>query len=581
MVTFSLFRCSRWGRSLVRRAPFCRPSFRRSSFCRWVFLAFGFVLCHGVAVFAAQSSAAAQAQSSSDILRIAGTVVSSTGGNLLGQARVTIADAKNPQNRQSMITSENGRFEFKVSAGKYSLQGAKRGFIAAAYEEHEQYSTAIVTGVGLDTENLVLRLAPSAVLSGKILDELGDPVRHATVSLYREDRRTGVGRIQRFFADRTDDQGAYEFASLDAGTYFISATATPWYVVHTVSSHRPETENLPTSVDRSLDVAYPVTYYGDSTEPDDATPIPIRGGDHLQADIHLNPVPALHLLFHVSENSEHGFTVPMLHRPSFDGEDAVQTGGMQQVSPDVFEINGIAPGRYSVRMPGSGQGSEGNEIELTNDGQELDVPTAERAGAVKATVQVVGESKLPPQIEIALLNSKMRLAAWQEMNEKGEVEFNDLAPGKYEVLAGSRPKSYSVVQITSDNGVISGHTLNVTAGAALTVSLSLVGGSVSVEGFAKRAGKAMSGAMVVLVPKDPESHRDLFRRDQSDQDGSFSLRSVIPGAYTIVAIENGWDLDWSRAAVIAQYAKHGQAVTVTEHTQSSMHLSDPVEVQPR
>jgi len=91
----------------------------------------------------------------------------------------------------------------------------------------------------------------------------------------------------------------------------------------------------------------------------------------------------------------------------------------------------------------------------------------------------------------------------------------------------------------------------------------------------------MSGAMVVLVPKDPESHRDLFRRDQSDQDGSFSLRSVIPGSYTIVAIENGWDLDWSRPGVIAQYARHGQAVTVTEHTQSSMHLSDPVEVQPR
>jgi len=73
----------------------------------------------------------------------------------------------------------------------------------------------------------------------------------------------------------------------------------------------------------------------------------------------------------------------------------------------------------------------------------------------------------------------------------------------------------------------------------------------------------------------------LFRRDQSDQDGSFSLRSVIPGFYTIVAIENGWDLDWSRPGVIAQYAKHGQAVAVTEHTQSAMHLSDPVEVQRR
>jgi len=87
--------------------------------------------------------------------------------------------------------------------------------------------------------------------------------------------------------------------------------------------------------------------------------------------------------------------------------------------------------------------------------------------------------------------------------------------------------------------------------------------------------------MVVLVPKSSDSDAQLFRRDQSDQDGSFSLRSVIPGGYTVVAIENGWDLDWSRPGVIAQYAKHGQAVTVTGHTESSMHLPDPVEVQPR
>ena len=102
---------------------------------------------------------------------------------------VTIVDARNRKNMQSMVTSDDGRFDFKqVSAGKYSLQGAKRGFIPGSYDEHEQFSTAIVTGAGLDTENLVLRLSPSAVLSGKILDNLGEPVRQAQVSLYREDR---------------------------------------------------------------------------------------------------------------------------------------------------------------------------------------------------------------------------------------------------------------------------------------------------------------------------------------------------------------------------------------------------------
>jgi len=563
-----------------RRPQLRRPQFRRTQLWKSVILTSGLILFHPMAALGAQSSDAAQMQSSA-MLRIAGTVVSATGGNPLSRARVTIVDAKNPERRQSIITSDDGRFEFKVRPGRYDLRGAKRGFISASYDEHEQFSTAIVTGRGLDTENLVLRLAPSGVLSGRVLDELGDPVRSAQVSLYREDRRVGIGRILKIHAQGTDDQGAYEFASLDAGTYFISVTATPWYALHPVSSHQPDAQSLPTAVDRSLDAAYPVTYYGDSTEPNDATPIPIRGGDHLQADIHLNPVPALHLLFHVPDNGEHGIRVPQLERPSFDGMDSVQPGGMQQVSPGVFEINGVAPGRYSVRTPGSGQSNEANEINLNNDGQELEVPAAEAAADIKATVQLVGGATLPPHLGIALRNSKLRMVAWQEVDAKGEIEFQDLAPGKYEVLAFTQPKAFSVVRISSPGSDTAGPTLNVAAGASLTVSLSLAGGMVDVEGFAKQAGKTAAGAMVVLVPKDPESHRDLFRRDQSDQDGSFSLRSVIPGSYTIVAIENGWDLDWSRPGVIAHYVKQGQTVVVSDRTKSSVHVPDSVEVQPR
>jgi hypothetical protein len=81
----------------------------------------------------------------------------------------------------------------------------------------------------------------------------------------------------------------------------------------------------------------------------------------------------------------------------------------------------------------------------------------------------------------------------------------------------------------------------------------VIGGAADVNGVAQRAGKGAAGAMIVLIPKSPETKRDLFRRDQSDLDGTFTFHSVIPDAYTVIAIENGWDLDWSKAAVIAHY----------------------------
>ena len=87
--------------------------------------------------------------------------------------------------------------------------------------------------------------------------------------------------------------------------------------------------------------------------------------------------------------------------------------------------------------------------------------------------------------------------------------------------------------------------------------------------------------MVVLVPQAPENHPDLFRRDQSDLDGTFALRSVVAGKYTVIAIENGWELEWSRPDVIASYLRNGQKIIVGDQQRGAMKLADPVQAQER
>jgi hypothetical protein len=509
--------------------------------------------------------------------RIAGTVVNAKTGGSLARSRVTIADAKNRQSMQSVVTSNDGRFEFHVPAGKYSLDGAKRGFITASYNQHDGFSTAIVTGADLETETLALRLAPNAVLTGKVLDEFQEPVRHAQIMVYREDHFQGVSRISNFRSAMTDDQGRYEVTPLNEGTYFISAKASPWYAIHPTSNGEGA-PNPPTQVDPSLDVAYPITYYGDATEAEEAAPIPVRGGDRLEADIHLNPVPSLHLIVHIPEYGTRGIAFPMLQKPAFDGMETVDISQSQMVAPGVFELTGVAAGPYTVRMRDpSGQLQEPTEVNL-NSGGELDVSSGRSTSKIKAMVQIEGAASLPSQLQIGLRNNKGRADA-TEVDAKGEANFADVIPGRYDVVAGSAAQAYSVVRIASEAGTISGHALTVPPGASLTVALSLVGGSVTVEGFAKQAGKGASGAMIVLVPKNPEANHDRFRRDQSDLDGSFSLPNVIPGSYTIIAIENGWDLDWSEPAVLAQYLQHGQTLEVGDRSPTPMHLADAVEVQ--
>jgi hypothetical protein len=492
-------------------------------------------------------------------------------------------NTKNRREAAWIITREDGRFEFAgLGAGKYSLEGARRGYIPAAYQQHEQYSTAIVTGEEFDTQNLTLRLVPMAMLTGRVLDEYGEGVRDARVMLYVESHRGGATRVTAANSVATDDQGTFEFTPLGPGKYYASVSAKPWYAVHPASLTAEGAANAAVAVDRSLDVAYPTTYSGGSTEAEGAEAIAIKGGDHAQIDIHLRPAQALHLIFHVADNGERGFQPPIFQKRSFDAVELAPTEGMQQISQGVFEMSGIPAGRYSVRMPGNGSEQIAHaEVELKQDGQDLDELRGEPAGRVKLSVKMPKEGPLPRQINVGLQDNQHRIVAFSQLDANGEATFEDLAAGKYGIYLFVPGKAYSVSRMTSGDTQIHGHEFNLPAGTSQEWSVSLAEGKTKIEGFVKRGGNAASGVMVVLVPKDPETHQDMFRRDQSDLDGSFALPDAVPGSYTVVAVEDAWGFDWSKPTLLARYAEHGQTLTIGELIQGVVHLPEPVEVQPR
>jgi hypothetical protein len=513
--------------------------------------------------------------------RISGTIISAREGYPLSRARVSLQDVKSPQNQIFMITGDDGHFEFvNLPAGKFSLLGAKRGYITSSYDQHEQFSTAIVTGAGVDTENLTLRLAPTGVLTGRVFNEFGEPVRNASVTLWRDDHSAGVSRTVRARADQSDDQGSFEFAPLDAGTYFVSVVAKPWYAVHAPSIRQTGTPDAPTSVDPSLDAVYLPTYYAGATEVEDASPILIRGGDHFDLDLHLTPVPALHVILRgPPPEAGQSFQFPRLSKRDFDGGQQAIQPDVQMPAPGVFEIT-IPPGKYDLRMPQrNNDPSRSIEVDISQDNQELDASVGQAGSNISAKVELIGENAPPPQMVFALRNAQHRVVARGEMSSTREVSFTDVVPGNYEVLAGSGIRAYSVVSMIVNGSPVSGRFFTVPAGANLALSLSVVGGAGDVNGVAQRSGKGAAGAMIVLIPKNPEANHDLFRRDQSDLDGTFTFHSLIPGPYTVIAIENGWDLDWSKPAVIAHYGAHGQKLMVGGS--QTIQLPNPVEIQPK
>jgi len=538
-----------------------------------------------------------EAQVQASGARIAGKVVSSVSGEPLSRARVSVANLQERGQTKSLITGDDGIFEFwGLTAGKYSLSAARRGFIESSFDQHERYSPTIVTGSQADSEHLVFRLSPQAVLTGRVLDEFGDPVRNANVSTYRQDQSTGVSLILRISSTHTDDRGTYEFAGLAAGNYFVSVSAEPWYGLRPrllpnaggAAAAAASPEPSP-----SFDVAYPTTYYPDATDSDDAAPVPLHGGERLTADVHLSAVPAIRIFVPMPETPEQGLAMPVLLRKSFDSMEDVLAARMEVRSdspqeapgPDIalaapgkLEISGIPAGKYTVFIPDDATGTPGTlaEINLTRDGQELNATSGEPLSRLKFAVHILGEGRIPERLRLALQNGDHRVVVSSLVDANGNSQFVHIPPGKYNLLAATPSKDYSVTQITSDGHQSSGHSLEIVPGSTIKGDVTLLSGTGTIEGFAKRAGKGFPGAMIVLVPKDAEAHGELFRRDQSDLDGSFSLATIVPGEYTIVAIENGWDLNWSQAGVIAHYLPRGRTVAVGS---GLSHLPEPVEVQ--
>jgi len=553
----------------------------RQSFCAGLYV-FALLIFHTDPLRAQAPSAAQPAPST---YTVSGTVVSATTGTPLAQTRVTLTDTNNSRNVASLLTGEDGRFAFRrLGPGKYSLQGSRRGYLTSGYQQHEQFWSALVTGEKLETQNLVLRLMPAAVLSGKVLDEAGEPVRGAEVKLYMEQRANGMTRVMPAGNTPTNDLGVFEFFSLSPGKYFAAVSAKPWYAVHPPSAPPGSTVSAPVLVDKPLDVAYPSTYYGGTTSSDEASPILIKGGDREEIEISLAPVESLRLLFHVpEEGQQQGFQAPVLEKRVFDSVDYVPIEGVNPVSPGVMELTGVPAGKYTVRIPaGQGQAAKFTEADIRNDGQELETNKAEPAASMKLTVELPSDEPAPTQLALALQDERGQIAAFNLVGADGRVAFDDLAAGSYRIIAArTAEKAYAVGRILAENGQAVGPNVNVTEGAELQLRVTLILGVASVQGIVKRGDKPASGIMVVLIPASPELQQDLFRRDQTDSDGSFSLPDIIPGTYTVAAIEDAWDFDWSQPSALARYAQNGQPVTISAGKTGTIRLHDPVQVQPR
>jgi hypothetical protein len=515
------------------------------------------------------------------LFRIAGTVVNAATGGPLRRATVAALAIVDSRTVATTETDSQGHFALeRLPAAKYQLTASKRGFRTAFYDEHGEFNTAIVTGTDQETGNIVFWFTPGAVLRGLVTADGGDPVERAQVILFRKPNDHAPGaRIALAGAADTDDSGAYEFANLEAGEYLLAVKAEPWYALHRLNPQsRQRPANDPSAV---LDVAYPLTFFDSATEEAEAAPILLAGGARVEADIGLHAVPALHIAVEIprAQDGKPSPAEPSLRQRIF-GQQVLSEAFPSPGDPrePTVEFGGIAPGHYELT-----QEDPPRIVDLdATASQTVDSTLGSPAVAVSGTLRTASDSAPDEDVTMALesMDRERRRNSLEAICKQGSFSFPLVPPGNWELWAESSGTPLPIAEIALGKQSYAGNQVQV-RDRPLSIAVTLSSRETRIEGFARRDGKGVAGAMLVLVPKDTGAMRAFARRDQSDSDGSFAFGNVAPGLYTIVAIQDGWELDWARPEVIARYLPGGISVTVTDTSGKLLRLSEPVSVRAR
>jgi len=505
---------------------------------------------------------------------IAGIVVSSTTGQPLSGVAVSITSTENRHASQTISTGADGRFAFTgLPAGKYSLTASARGYRAQGFNQHSNFFTGIAVGPDLDGSNLVFRLVPDAAIEGIVTDDDGDAVRNASVQLFERNNDTGQQRTQPVSNSGTDDRGYYHVGHLPPGTYFVAVSARPWYAQYSTPGEAPtDPENAARVAEEKaqLDVAYPVTFYPSAEDSSAAGAIVLHPGERFTADIAMRAVPAVHLRIKTGGSDGNNFGIgsrgfPRVSQRIFEGTLLPVTAAQWSNSPTTgYEFTGIAPGSYILAMSDA-DGRHGvgwyKAIDLSGT-VELDARESPALASVSGAVVLEGGTRPSSKIYAVLTNRASRENFSAEVSDKGLFDFKDdeVRPGRYEVVLSNAP-GFQIKSMIAKGAKTIGQTIEISGGSVQLVCTA-THAVAKVTGVVLRDDKPFAGAMVVLVPRSPESDWTLFRRDQSDSDGTFNLPEVLPGPYTAIALQDAWELDWASPTVLQPYLKNGTPVEV-------------------
>ena len=469
-------------------------------------------------VFASAVAISAQVTPPRVVSILEGRVISSTTGDPLAKAMVTLKSGKD---QRSFLTSSDGRFLFEdLEAGDCTLMVKRVGYL-----ESKPHDISIASGER--KKYLELKLTPQGVISGRVLDEDGDPVLQTTVVCYRS---VPVGaKKHTLSADykEADDEGNFTFTNLKPGRYYLMA----W------DSEAPRRGRL---AGKGADAVLGPTYYPNGADEKAATPLHISVGSEVRnVEIRLRKVSVVRVRGKIA-NPGDGQPSGVHLRPKTPTPFDVGSR-TARIRDGAFEFYAVEPGSYVLETDPNLSSWDQKTSEICTStatlfarraievgGQDINDLTLELKPVIEFIGKIHIDGKVSKGLLVSLISASVFLQRTPEAEpaEDGSFRIGPLPPVDFKVNVSELPEGMYLKSIRHGGQEVAGVLDLSSAGAGNGIlEIVLAPNAATISGIVRNLkGEPVPGAIVTAWTDDQSPPFTATRSD-----GSFEIKNLAPG----------------------------------------------------
>jgi hypothetical protein len=426
-----------------------------------------------------------------------------------------------------VMTDGSGRFSVRVVAGRASVVFGK-----------DLYGVRTLTytlASGMRLQDAVVRLAPTGIISGRVVDSRNNPVPSARITPV-QNRYMGRGQEYVAFPGlTTNDRGEFRLANVAPGEYLLSISS-------------PASGVLYPGVTEVANAEYVNVASGKESRLKDVV-LPTGSTSKGTVHVRLTNAPG-----EGAKDVAYTFTniTPNFLAPALDGNSVFEVSGGNSTPPTVhLEPSSTSTSSHVVSALGTYRAtatwtdSNGVIARATATtlfaGADSTIDLIVRMPDARLSCRAVLEDADGRPSPLANINVMIRGAASCYTGADGTQALPPMHSGKYELsgFLGIPQDAYVVSATLGSQDALNGSFDVMRSSSSATLEVLIRRGAGVMTGkVVDSQGRIVHDAVVAAIPDSP-AVRPLwalaYPSDRTDQNGVFEIRGLRPGAYRLYA----------------------------------------------